>query len=234
MLYRKPNVFDEIVKIFDYRGLSLLFLHSKFVKAFKIELCRECEKILAVLRGECSIANFNLSERDILYLPKEIENIDANCFRESVIYIAQVKASRTFSPYVKRFNEAKKTVIDDAKSRRIRYTLISEEDPGEKFIVGYTFLEPGSWGSYPPHKHDDMYEIFIYFDLDPFFGIQTIFDESNEQAYIVRDYDVVLVTGGYHPNVSPPARGMKYLWIMVAKNGVKSHKVEIHPLYTTQ
>ncbi|MEM0027112.1 MAG: 5-deoxy-glucuronate isomerase [Ignisphaera sp.] len=231
MLFKKPNIFDKPVEVFRLDDISLLHIHTKNLTKFSLDLCRDCEKVLALLRGRCRVGGYELFEKDLLYIPADVGHMDMECTENAIAYIVQTKASRKFGSYLKRFGEAEKTIIEDAGSRRTRYTLIGEKDESERMLAGYTFCEPGSWGSYPPHRHDDMYEIFIYFDLSPYFGIQTIFDESQESVYIVRDYDAVLVSRGYHPNVSTPMRGMKYLWVMVSKRGSKTHKMEIHPLY---
>ena len=231
MFFRRPGMFDRVVEVFRYSDMSLLYLCAKRLKSFDIGLCGECEKLFVLLEGGCVVGGYELFERDMLYLPRGVGEARVVCGGGCVIYVLQVGAAKSFRPYVKRFGEAKGVVVGDSRSRRVRYVLVGEEDNSERILAGYTFCEPGSWGSYPPHRHDDMYEVFVYFGLDPYFGIQTVLDEDGEEVYIVRDYDIVLATHGYHPNVSTPARGMRYLWVMVSKTSSKKHRVDIHPLY---
>jgi 5-deoxy-D-glucuronate isomerase len=232
MLFRRPAQVDAVVKVFALSELSLLYIESRDKKEFSVAVNRESEKLAVVLRGSARVNGAQLGTRDVLYLPKGFDTIELVLERGAVVYILETIAYESYTPYIKRFSEAPYTDVGDEKSRRRRYILVGERDPASRLLAGYTICCPGCWGSYPPHRHDDKYEVFIYYGVEPGFGVQLIFDEQREEAYIVRDFDVVLVERGYHPNTSAPVNGLSYFWVMVAKERNKrSFSTVTHPLY---
>ena len=96
-------------------------------------------------------------------------------------------------------------------------------------MAGYTEGWLGEWTSYPPHKHDDKTEIFVYYGLDKGFGLQMIEDETGYEVYKVKNWDAVVFKRGYHPNVPSPGSKICYLWILCQVTGKRSLRVSIHP-----
>jgi 5-deoxy-glucuronate isomerase len=103
--------------------------------------------------------------------------------------------------------------------------IIYDSVPSKKLIVGETHIPPGNWCSSPPHSHErdkegveTQLEEIYYFRFKPpqGFGFQGVYtlDHKLEEAYIIRDGDVVLVPRGMHPNVAGPGYGMYMLWGM--------------------
>ena len=110
-------------------------------------------------------------------------------------------------------------------SRSIR-TILGPDDDAGRLIVGETINPPGNWSSYPPHKHDRhappeevaLEEVYYYrFKPQGGFGVQLIYDDSDERAHIVRDGDVVAIPSGYHPVVAAPGYSLYYLWVMAGE-----------------
>ena len=110
-------------------------------------------------------------------------------------------------------------------SRTIRTILGSDQDAG-RLVLGETVNPPGNWSSYPPHKHDRqappeevaLEEVYYYrFNPEGGFGVQLLYDESDERAQIVRDGDVVAIPAGYHPVVAAPGYALYYLWILAGE-----------------
>jgi 5-deoxy-glucuronate isomerase len=110
-------------------------------------------------------------------------------------------------------------------SRSIR-TILGPDDAAGRLIVGETINPPGNWSSYPPHKHDThapprevaLEEVYFYrFKPEGGFGVQLIYDESDERAQIVRDGDAVTIPSGYHPVVAAPGYALYYLWVMAGE-----------------
>jgi 5-deoxy-glucuronate isomerase len=103
--------------------------------------------------------------------------------------------------------------------------IIYDNVPSERLIVGETHIPAGNWCSSPPHSHDTdepgvqtKLEEIYYFRFRPpqgfgFQGLYTLDGDLNE-AYIIRDGDVVLVPKGMHPNVAGPGYEMYMLWGM--------------------
>jgi len=103
--------------------------------------------------------------------------------------------------------------------------IIYDNVPSERLIVGETHVPAGNWCSSPPHSHDKdepgvqtKLEEIYYFRFRPpqGFGFQGLYtlDGELDEAYIIRDGDVVLVPKGMHPNVAGPGYEMYMLWGM--------------------
>ena len=110
-------------------------------------------------------------------------------------------------------------------ARTIRTVLGSDDDAG-RLLLGETVSPPGNWSSYPPHKHDRhappeevaLEEVYYYrFKPKAGFGVQLVYDESDERAQIVRDGDVVAIPSGYHPVVAAPGYSLYYLWMLAGE-----------------
>jgi 5-deoxy-glucuronate isomerase len=113
-------------------------------------------------------------------------------------------------------------------TRTIR-TILGPDDDAARLIVGETINPPGNWSSYPPHKHDRhappeevaLEEVYLYhFEPVAGFGVQLVYDDTDERAHIVRDGDVVAIPSGYHPVVAAPGYALYYLWVMAGEGRV--------------
>ncbi len=93
-------------------------------------------------------------------------------------------------------------------SREIRH-VIKPEFAADKLLVVEVITPSGNWSSYPPHKHDihdmphesDLEEIYYYrIDTPEGFGLQRLYtaDGSIDEAYVIKDGDLLLVPFGYH------------------------------------
>jgi len=103
--------------------------------------------------------------------------------------------------------------------------------PASTLLLGETYNAPGSWSSYPPHKHDRaepgkevVLEEIYHYRLSPpqGFGVQCVYtpDRSIDRAYIVRDGDTVVIPRGYHPVAAAPGYILYYLWILAGPRRV--------------
>lgn len=93
-------------------------------------------------------------------------------------------------------------------ARQINH-IVPPSFPAQRLLVVEVFTPNGNWSSYPPHKHDisnlpheaDLEEIY-YYRIDPGegFGLQRLYTEDGriDEAYVIRDGDLLLVPEGYH------------------------------------
>lgn len=112
--------------------------------------------------------------------------------------------------------------------RREVYQFVGPQVKAFRLLTGITFGQPGNWTSFPPHRHEESREeIYLFLNMPaPGFGVQFIYDDPQhlEFAEVVRENDVVLVPGGYHPNVAAPGFGLNYVWMMAAHQEVKDRE----------
>jgi 5-deoxy-glucuronate isomerase len=93
-------------------------------------------------------------------------------------------------------------------SREIRH-VIKPEFPADNLLIVEVITPSGNWSSYPPHKHDihdmpreaDLEEIYYYrIDTPDGFGLQRLYtaDGTIDEAFVIKDGDLLLVPFGYH------------------------------------
>ncbi|MCO5222885.1 MAG: 5-deoxy-glucuronate isomerase [Thermomicrobiales bacterium] len=93
-------------------------------------------------------------------------------------------------------------------SREIRH-ILKPEFPADTLLIVEVITPSGNWSSYPPHKHDvhdmpreaDLEEIYYYrIDTPDGFGLQRLYtaDGTIDEAYVIKDGDLLLVPFGYH------------------------------------
>lgn len=91
--------------------------------------------------------------------------------------------------------------------------------------IGECYVTPGNWAGFPPHKHDVnnmptecIAEEIYYFLFDPKqgFGIQCVYTSDGEvdEAYRVKNDELVEFPYGYHTTVSTPGYQTYFLWLM--------------------
>jgi 5-deoxy-glucuronate isomerase len=104
------------------------------------------------------------------------------------------------------------------------HMLLAKNIEAGRLIAGFTEADPGNWTSWPPHEHAAMLEeMYVYFNMpEPSYGIQLVYNNTDypELVTVVRDGDAVLMSSGYHPNVSVPGHRICFLWAMAAHREV--------------
>lgn len=103
--------------------------------------------------------------------------------------------------------------------------LIDGNSNAKVLTVGEGYTTPGNWAGFPPHKHDEdnmpsecIAEEIYYFQFDPKegFAVQCVYtaDGSIDEAYRVKNDELVEFPYGYHTTVSTPAYSTYFLWMM--------------------
>lgn len=121
----------------------------------------------------------------------------------------------------------------DNANRQIN-SLIPPGFPCDRMVCVEVYTPPGSWSSYPPHKHDqrilnkagqlieaDLEEIYFYkIDKVNGFAYQHIYtdDRSIDQLIRLQNDDVTIVPEGYHPVVAGPGYTVYYLNFLVGSD----------------
>jgi 5-deoxy-D-glucuronate isomerase len=234
LLYKSAKESDNFVKVFDYNGYALYSYKSsgsqKFTRKMKFESSKK-ERVVFSLEGPIRVNGLDLEEKDMLYIPTGSEEIEVASDRKCVIFIAETYGETKYHQYVRKYAEAQRMSIGQPTFRRSVVVTIGEKDPANSFIAGYVEDSRGEWSSYPPHKHDDKPEAYIFYGIDPGFAVQVVIDGENEEAYVVHDYDTVLIPKGYHPHVNTSLTGSNYAWIISAPSENRNLGVEFHPAF---
>jgi 5-deoxy-glucuronate isomerase len=112
--------------------------------------------------------------------------------------------------------------------RRVR-TIIGEDFPAERLLVGETINQAGKWSSYPPHRHEKdsppgeakLEEVYYYkLEQPKAFGIQRIYTDDGriDETHAVREGDLCVLPRGYHPVAATPNSRLYYFWALAGKN----------------
>lgn len=132
-------------------------------------------------------------------------------------------------------DKVKERIVGSRNWRRYVNDVIGMDIKAGRMIVGETFNPPGNWSSAPPHRHErdelplesDMEEIYFY-KIDPpkGFGMQMVYteDKAIDEAYAIRNSDLIAIPRGYHPVVAGPGYRLYYLWVLAGKKRILKQK----------
>jgi 5-deoxy-glucuronate isomerase len=152
--------------------------------------------------------------------------------------VARVPCTSDHQPFLVRPQDVKTFIRGGDNATRQINQLIPPGAPVERLVVVEVYTPPGSWSSYPPHKHDvhrpnaqgglyeaDLEEVY-YFKIDRpnGFAFQHIYTDDNSPLHqqghpidaVIRvaDGEAVIVPEGYHPVASPPGYATYYLNVL--------------------
>ena len=110
--------------------------------------------------------------------------------------------------------QVRETLRGEEETMRTVRTLIPDQEM-TNLLLFEVITKAGNWSSYPPHKHDtqlppqeSLLEEIYYYRIEPSsgFAFQGVFtdDFSLDEAYAVRDRDIVAIPKGYHPTSAAP------------------------------
>jgi len=206
--------------VFDEGYFAMRTIWTRKEGEFVIKRNPNKEKAITVFNGTTRLhlmpseAEFVLDEKDVCYVPVgekvEIHEVE----RDSLVIVIEARSNLETAPYCVEFGEVKGELRGELGYRRMVYTVLGEDKPAGRLIVGFTEGYNGEWTSYPPHKHDDMLEVYLFYGLGDYYGLQVVESGNHVKALTVRDWDSVLIRRGYHPNVSVPKCGVKYMWAL--------------------
>ncbi len=103
--------------------------------------------------------------------------------------------------------------------------IVDGSTNARKLTIGEAYVTPGNWAGFPPHKHDvdnmpaeGVLEEIYYFLFDPQqgFAVQCLYTSDCEidEAYRVRNDELVEFPRGYHTTVGAPGYNTYFLWLM--------------------
>jgi 5-deoxy-glucuronate isomerase len=143
-----------------------------------------------------------------IYLPMGCE-YEVRATDTIELAICGARARRSYPP---RFIPADEVAVEirgaGNAARQINH-IVKPDFPADRLLVVEVITPSGNWSSYPPHKHDvnrmpaeaDLEEIY-YYRIDPpeGFALQRLYTEDGriDEAWTIRDGDLLLVPEGYH------------------------------------
>jgi len=194
------------------------------------------ETALICLSGSAAVKTgereFGLDRYDAIYIPRDA-TIEVSTRNETDIAEFSSDVEGKYPVQVVRYSETvqdpglKFSAGGPGSSRELNMLIAKNVEAG-RLVAGFTHSDPGNWTSWPPHEHAEMLEeMYVYFDMpEPAYGIQLVYNNTEypELVTVVRDGDAVLMSSGYHPNVSVPGHRIAFLWAMAAHREVTDRR----------
>lgn len=202
------------------------------------------EIAIVLLGGRCTVTSgdetWELGERATmfdgqpwaLYLP-----IDS-AFRlvartNAEVAVCSARAEETHPPALIRPEDVLVEIRGAGNAARQINHIIAPSFPAHRLLVVEVFTPSGNWSSYPPHKHDvsdlpaesDLEEIYYYrIDPDDGFAFQRLHtaDGRMDQAWVIRDGDLLLVPEGYHTFAVAHGYTGYYLNILAGNESIRT------------
>lgn len=102
-------------------------------------------------------------------------------------------------------------------SRQVNNFASVEAFECDKLIAVEVLTPNGNWSSYPPHRHDDLEEIYYFEITGGGFAYQRVYD-GMELLAEVRSGDRIDLPRGYHgPSMAAPGYDLYYLNVMAGE-----------------
>lgn len=199
------------------------------------------EYCITILSGTCSVKGSTFAFENIgkrmsvyegkayaLYIPCD-EDVTVTAVTELHAILAKCPSETHYDARLITPDDVVVKHLGKPGFEREAHFLVDERTPASKIYVGENFIRGGQWSSFPGHKHDvnDMpnegfaEEIYYYqFDREGGYGIQQVYtaDRSTDEAYAVREGDIVEIPLGYHPCCVAPGYTGYLLWMMACDN----------------
>jgi len=158
---------------------------------------------------------------------------------QALVSIAPARSRKVVIEAIDPSAVVERVVGEGTYERKVR-TIVGEDFPAEKLLVGETINQAGKWSSYPPHRHekDDLphevklEEVYYYKLENPAgFGLQRIYTDDGriDETHTVRDGDLCVLPRGYHPVAATPNSRLYYFWALAGKN--RKMRVRVDPSF---
>ena len=167
---------------------------------------------------------FENRRAESFYMPRET-SCDITALDHIKIAVCATPVSEKTEPQVLREDHVKLKLLGEVPFQRETSFIIDGSSNAKVLTIGEAYCTEGNWAGFPPHKHDvnDMpneciAEEIYYFLFDPKqgFAVQCLYTADGEldEAYRVKQDELVEFPYGYHTTVSTPGYKTYFLWLM--------------------
>ena len=196
------------------------------------------ETAFIMLEGHCDVEVRdlkweNIGNRNSVFENRKAESfympIDEKCtiFAKDHIKIAvcATPVSEKTEPQVLREDHVVLKLLGQVPFERETSFIIDGNSNAKVLTIGEAYCSEGNWAGFPPHKHDEdnmpaecIAEEIYYFLFDPKqgFAVQCLYTADGEldEAYRVKNDELVEFPYGFHTTVSTPGYQTYFLWLM--------------------
>ena len=196
------------------------------------------ETAFIVLSGRCDVRFDGQVYENVGNRRSVFENRKAECFymprdqklfvraREDVkIAVCATPIAEKTEPQLLKADRVPLKLLGRPPFERETSFLIDGTTNAKILTVGESYTTEGNWAGFPPHKHDEdnmpaecVAEEIYYFLFEPEqgFAVQCLYTKDGEidEAYRVKNDELVEFPRGYHTTVSTPGYKTYFLWMM--------------------
>ena len=199
---------------------------------------KDKETAFIMLEGHCavsfgdtrwdSVGNrmsvFENRRAESFYMPRDFA-CDITALDHIKIAVCATPVSEKTEPQLLREDRVTLKLLGEVPYQRETSFIIDGSTNARVLTIGEAYCTEGNWAGFPPHKHDvnDMpreciAEEIYYFLFDPKqgFAVQCLYTADGEidEAYRVKQDELVEFPYGYHTTVSTPGYQTYFLWLM--------------------
>ncbi len=207
-------------------GMSVNFNTEDKETAF-IMLEGHCNVIFGDTKWE-NVGNrknvFENSRAESFYMPRE-QKLTIEAVDHIKIAVCATPVEEKTEPQLLREDHVVLKLLGRVPFQRETSFIIDGNSNAKVLTIGEAYTTEGNWAGFPPHKHDEdnmpteciCEEIYYFlFDPDQGFGVQLLYTADGEldEAYRVKNDELVEFPYGYHSTVSTPGYQTYFLWLM--------------------
>ena len=196
------------------------------------------ETAFIMLEGHCNVSFNNVVWKNIgnrmtvfenhkaesFYMPIE-QKLEIEAIDHVKIAVCATPVSEKTEPQLLREEHVALKLLGKVPYERETSFIIDQNSNAKVLTIGEAYVTPGNWAGFPPHKHDEdnmpkecIAEEIYYFLFNPKqgFAVQCLYTAEGEidEAYRVKQDELVEFPKGYHTTVSIPGYETYFLWLM--------------------
>lgn len=196
------------------------------------------ETAFIMLKGHCNVTVGDTKWENIGNRQSVFENRKAECFYMPIeqdltieaidnikIAVCATPIKEKTEPQVLREDHVVLKRLGRVPFERETSFIVDGNSNAKVLTIGEAYCTEGNWAGFPPHKHDEdnmptecIAEEIYYFLFEPEqgFAVQCLYTSDGEidEAYRVKNDELVEFPYGYHSTVSTPGYETYFLWLM--------------------
>ena len=237
--YKSANGYTPICKIGECSLKKLEFGIIELTSGQKLDFNTEDkETAFIMLEGHANVYTGNVVFENIgnranvfenrraesFYMPRD-QKLTIEAIDNIKIAVCATPVSEKTEPQVIREKDVALKLLGDVPFQRETSFIIDQNTNAKVLTIGEAYCTEGNWAGFPPHKHDEdnmpkecIAEEIYYFLFEPKqgFAVQCLYtaDGRVDEAYRVKNDELVEFPFGYHTTVSTPGYQTYFLWLM--------------------
>ena len=237
--YKSQNGYTPICKIGECTLKKLEFGIIELEKGQSLDFYTEDkETAFIMLEGHCNVSvngeNWeNIGNRNTVfenrraesfYMPRE-QKLTISAIDHIKIAVCATPVAEKTEPQLLRGDRVTLKLLGEQPFQRETSFIIDGTTNAKVLTIGEAYCTEGNWAGFPPHKHDEdnmpkecIAEEIYYFLFEPKqgFAVQCLYTSDGEidEAYRVKNDELVEFPRGYHTTVSTPGYKSYFLWLM--------------------